>query len=127
MKRIRAIAVFPTLFTLGNLVCGFFAIVVATRVEAPVSVEVTHDAAPFMRQFDPSEPTHNLMLSGWLILLALIFDALDGHVARLTNSASEFGAQLDSLADLVTFGVAPAFMLVKMCHSSPSCIVRPCG
>ena len=117
MKRIRAIAVFPTLFTLGNLVCGFFAIVVATRVEAPVSVEVTHDAAPFMRQFDPSEPTHNLMLSGWLILLALIFDALDGHVARLTNSASEFGAQLDSLADLVTFGVAPAFMLVKMCHS----------
>jgi CDP-diacylglycerol--serine O-phosphatidyltransferase len=64
---------------------------------------------------DPNDPTHNLMLSGWLIFMAMIFDALDGHVARLAKVSSDFGAQLDSLCDLVTFGVAPAFLMVKMC------------
>ncbi len=53
-------------------------------------------------------------MAGWLIFLAMIFDALDGYVARLSKSASDFGAQLDSLADLVTFGVAPAILLVKI-------------
>jgi CDP-diacylglycerol---serine O-phosphatidyltransferase len=103
MKPIRTVSVFPTMFTLGNLVCGFFAIVVASRIDA------RHPAA-----IDPTDPT-NVMLSAWLIFLAIIFDALDGYVARLANSASQFGAELDSLADLVTFGVAPAFLLVKMC------------
>ena len=117
MKRIRTVAAFPTMFTLGNLVCGFFAIVVAVRVVAPTSPEVEPAPAKIMQHFDKKNDTHNLMLSGWLILLAMIFDALDGHVARLTNTPSEFGAQLDSLADLVTFGVAPGFMLVKMCSS----------
>jgi len=51
-----------------------------------------------------------LEYSGWLIVLAAVFDALDGKVARLTQSASQFGAQLDSLADAVTFGVAPALV-----------------
>lgn len=51
-----------------------------------------------------------LEYAGWLIVLAAIFDALDGKVARMTRSASEFGGQLDSLADMVTFGVAPALM-----------------
>ena len=55
------------------------------------------------------------MLSGWLIFLAMIFDALDGHVARLARTSSDFGAELDSLCDVVTFGVAPGFLLVKMC------------
>jgi CDP-diacylglycerol--serine O-phosphatidyltransferase len=55
------------------------------------------------------------MLCGWLIFLAMIFDALDGHVARLARASSDFGAQLDSLCDLMTFGVAPAILLVKMC------------
>jgi CDP-diacylglycerol--serine O-phosphatidyltransferase len=94
---------FPTTFTLGNLVCGFFAIVVASRVDTQ-SVEA----------ISPADPT-NVMLSGWLIFLGIIFDALDGYVARLSGAASDFGAQLDSLCDLVTFGVAPGFLLVKMC------------
>ena len=55
------------------------------------------------------------MLSSWLIFLAMIFDALDGHVARLAKQTTDFGAQLDSLCDVVTFGVAPGFLLVKMC------------
>jgi CDP-diacylglycerol--serine O-phosphatidyltransferase len=122
MRRIRTIAVLPTLFTLGNLICGFFAIVVAARIDRPTSVEVHRspdivfrDPQAAVKQFDPTDDTHNCMLSGWLIFLAMIFDALDGHVARLSRTSSDFGAQLDSLCDLVTFGVAPAFLLVKMC------------
>ncbi len=94
------------MFTLGNLVCGFFAIVVAARVARPESAA--------MELTDVADLT-DLMLSGWLIFLAMVFDALDGHVARLSHSTSDFGAQLDSLSDLVTFGVAPAFLLVKLC------------
>ncbi|MCC6125560.1 MAG: CDP-diacylglycerol--serine O-phosphatidyltransferase [Pirellulales bacterium] len=105
MRPIRTISVFPTLLTLGNLACGFFAIVVASRVDKPIKpipADILLDST-------------NVMISGWLIFLAMIFDGLDGYVARLSNTASDFGAQLDSLSDVVTFGVAPGFLLVKMC------------
>ncbi len=103
MRPIRTLSVFPTLLTLGNLVCGFFAIVVASRVAKPVSAEwVLQD-------------TRNVMIGGALIFLAMIFDGLDGYVARLSGASSDFGAQLDSLSDMVTFGVAPGYLLVKMC------------
>ncbi len=122
MNRIRTVAVFPTVFTLGNLICGFFAIVVAARVERPTSLEIAPSAdivfrnpTRVMRQLDPTDDTHNIMLSGWLIFLAMLFDALDGHVARLSRATSDFGGQLDSLSDVVSFGVAPGFLLVKMC------------
>jgi CDP-diacylglycerol--serine O-phosphatidyltransferase len=101
-RRARTIAVLPTMFTLGNLVCGFFAIVVAARVDKP--------DLPALDAVDVT----NCMISGWLIFLAMVFDALDGHVARLAKTSSDFGAQLDSLCDLVTFGIAPAFLMVKM-------------
>lgn len=52
-------------------------------------------------------------IAGWLILVALLFDGSDGHIARLTRSASNFGKELDSLADVVTFGVAPAVLVYK--------------
>jgi CDP-diacylglycerol--serine O-phosphatidyltransferase len=107
MKPIRTISVLPTMFTLGNLVCGFFAIVVASRVAAPVEWP--------MPATDLKHIMSDLMLSGWLIFIAMIFDALDGHVARLSHTSSDFGAELDSLCDLISFGVAPAFLLVKMC------------
>src|SRR5690606_37133842 len=111
------VAVLPTLFTLANLFCGFFAIVVASRVGSEgLASGYTAPAMDIQSPaLDPHDPTHNLMLSGWLIFLAMIFDALDGHVARLAKSTSDFGAQLDSLCDLVTFGVGPAFLMVKMC------------
>ncbi len=124
MSRLRTVAVLPTLFTLGNLVCGFFAIVVAARVEAPTSLErptgaAIHAASPVgvFAGLVKTDPVHNCMLSGYLIFLAMIFDALDGQVARLARMTSDFGAQLDSLCDVVTFGIAPAFLLVKMCPS----------
>jgi len=105
MRPIRTVAVFPTLLTLGNLVCGFFAIVVASRIDKPDSPSLATDLVDLT----------NVMFSARLIFIAMIFDALDGYVARLSRTSSDFGAQLDSLCDLVTFGVAPAFLLVKMC------------
>jgi len=103
MRPIRTVAVFPTMFTLGNLVCGFFATVVASRVDKPDTMMM--DAVDL----------NNVMFAGWLIFFGMVFDALDGYVARLSKTSSDFGAQLDSLCDLVTFGVAPGFLLVKMC------------
>jgi CDP-diacylglycerol--serine O-phosphatidyltransferase len=103
MRPIRTIAILPTLFTLGNLACGFFAVVIASRIGLPKPQVV-----------DPQD-LENCMISAWLIFLAMVFDALDGYVARLSRTASDFGAELDSLCDVVTFGVAPAFLLVKMC------------
>ena len=105
MRPIRTISVFPTLLTLGNLICGFFAIVVAARIDKP---------APMVNNVDIVVTT-NVMLSGCLIFLAMVFDGLDGYVARLARTTSDFGAQLDSLCDVVSFGVAPGFLLVKMC------------
>ena len=105
MKPLLTISVLPTMFTLGNLVCGFFAIVVAARVAAPL--EAPSDPNPLDLQ--------NVMYSACLIFMAMVFDALDGHVARLSRTSSDFGAQLDSLCDVVSFGVAPAFLLVKLC------------
>ena len=117
MKPVRAIAVLPTLFTLGNLVCGFFAIVVAARIEKPGVIEAV--PAPKLGlvwpYFDSGVPTHNLMLCGSLIFIAMLCDMFDGQVARLTRTTSDFGGQLDSLCDVVSFGVAPAILLVKMC------------
>jgi CDP-diacylglycerol--serine O-phosphatidyltransferase len=123
MRPIRTISVFPTLLTLGNLVCGFFAIVVAARVEKPLAPPLrvgevrvlAEDADMLAEESKALADVRNVMISGWLIFLAMVFDALDGYVARLARTSSDFGAQLDSLCDLVTFGVAPGFLLVKMC------------
>jgi CDP-diacylglycerol--serine O-phosphatidyltransferase len=117
MRRIRAVAVLPTLLTLGNLVCGFFAIAVASRIDR--AGEVVWTPSPALESFrelrNSPDPTHNLMLCGGLIFVAMLFDTFDGHVARMTRSMSDFGGQLDSLCDAVSFGVAPAILLVKMC------------
>jgi CDP-diacylglycerol--serine O-phosphatidyltransferase len=98
-------------------VCGFFAIVVASRIARPG--EETFMPAPKLdsaRELLASlDPTHNLMLCGLLIFLAMLFDMFDGQVARIARVTSDFGAQLDSLCDVVSFGVAPGILLVKMC------------
>jgi CDP-diacylglycerol---serine O-phosphatidyltransferase len=81
-------SIIPNLFTLANLFCGFSSIIASTSGEF-------ERAAVF-------------------ILLAGIFDALDGVIARLVNSTSEFGVELDSLCDAVSFGVAPSVMLYSV-------------
>lgn len=89
----------PTLCTLGNLIAGFAAIHYAAR--EPTIRLLWHDWTP-------------LAFAGALVFLGMFLDAVDGSLARLTRSSSELGAQLDSLADVVTFGVAPAFMTIRL-------------
>ncbi len=97
-RPLAALAVLPALMTLGNLLCGFAAIHYAAMPVAETAV------------FGWS----TLTVSGCLIFLGMFLDALDGSVARLTRSTSDLGAQLDSLADMVTFGVAPAYMMLRL-------------
>ena len=80
----RGLFVLPTLFTVGNLFCGYLSIW--------ASIRGTFETAAY------------------LVIAAAVLDALDGRIARLTNSMSAFGEQYDSLADLVSFGVAPAVL-----------------
>lgn len=89
MKITRAVV--PSLFTTLNAFCGFMSILHATsgRIE----------------------------LGAWFILLAAAFDSLDGLMARITRSSSQFGVELDSLADVVSFGAAPS-LLVYQAHLS---------
>jgi len=96
----KTVATVPTLLTLGNLLCGFAAIFAASRVVGDVTVL-------------PLEWTP-LTFAAIFIFIGMACDSLDGGVARLTRSSSELGEQLDSMADMVTFGVAPAFLAVQL-------------
>ena len=93
----KQFSILPNLLTAGNLVCGFLAIILAVN-----------DALRLARYDDFLRP---FVFSSWLILAAIIFDLLDGFVARLTKTDSQFGMELDSLADLTSFGIAPAVIL----------------
>ncbi len=81
-------AVVPSLFTVLNMFCGFNSILYASK-EAFVA-------------------------AAWFIFLAAAFDAFDGVMARLTKSSSEFGVQIDSLSDVISFGAAPAFLVYQL-------------
>lgn len=87
-QRLKSITVLPSLITILNGVCGFAAIAFAGK-------------ADFAK-------------AGYMILLAMIADMLDGRVARMSHSTSGFGGQLDSLCDIISFGVAPAFLILKI-------------
>jgi CDP-diacylglycerol--serine O-phosphatidyltransferase len=93
---VKKVAVIPTLLTLANGVCGFSALVWASKIDFTESTE------------------WYFALSGWLIIAAMVCDALDGFVARLSRTASKFGGELDSLCDAISFGAAPAFLLLKV-------------
>src|SRR5688500_16830980 len=80
----RGVSLLPSLFTLANLFCGWACVVHAMRGELAT-------AAPF-------------------IGVAVVLDMLDGRIARMTGTTSDFGVQLDSLADLISFGMAPAVL-----------------
>jgi CDP-diacylglycerol---serine O-phosphatidyltransferase len=97
-RRILKLSMFPTVLTLGNLVAGVLAI------------SYVADASAHFAAGAPAAAAGVLTAAGWLVLLGMVFDALDGSVARLTRTTTEFGGALDSLADVVTFGVAPALI-----------------
>ena len=97
--RVRAVAILPSLFTLGNAVCGFAAIYYAAMPEA---------------DFHKKAFVSPLALAGYFVFLAILADTIDGRLARLSKAASDFGGELDSLADVVSFGVAPAFLIIRL-------------
>lgn len=80
-------AVVPSLFTVLNMFCGFLSIVNASNGD--------------------------ILQASWLIILAAGFDTLDGVMARITKSSSQFGVEIDSLSDVVSFGAAPAFLVYQ--------------
>ena len=88
MKKIQ---VLPSLVTLGNLLSGFGAIYFCMK-------------ALYM----PKNSETFLIVACWLIFIAMLFDVIDGRVARITDMVTEFGGQLDSLSDAISFGLAPA-------------------
>lgn len=83
-RRKRGVYLLPNIFTTTNLFFGFYSILASTQ--------------------------GNFYNAAFVIVLAIILDALDGRIARMTNTMSQFGAEYDSLADLVAFGVAPAIL-----------------
>jgi len=85
MKKSNLIYILPNLFTASSIFVGVISIAEASK--------------------------GHFILSSWLILLALVFDGLDGRVARMTNTTSQFGVEFDSLADIISFGIAPAMLL----------------
>jgi len=95
----RGIYILPSIFTVGTLVCGYYAILSTLRGNTLLAAGVSAGLA--LAAFDNAAKA-----IGW----AILFDGLDGRIARLTNSTSEFGREFDSLADVITFGVAPALL-----------------
>ncbi len=81
----KGIYILPSLFTVGNLFCGFYSIVLSMNGE--------------------------FELAAIMIFSAALLDGLDGRIARLTRSTSEFGIEFDSLADIISFGIAPSFLI----------------
>lgn len=81
----RVVVVMPSAFTLGNLFFGFWSIVSAFN--------------------------GNFLWAGWFIVFAGLLDMMDGRIARLSNTGTNFGAELDSLVDVISFGVAPALLI----------------
>jgi CDP-diacylglycerol---serine O-phosphatidyltransferase len=80
----RGIYLLPSLFTLGNMFCGYACVVYAMRGEFDIAAQ--------------------------LIGIAFVLDMLDGRIARMTGTATEFGVQFDSMADIISFGMAPAML-----------------
>ena len=93
----RAAYALPTLFTSGNIFLGFVAI-----------LQCFEGAA--LAQSGNLGPNDHFSLAAKAIGFAVFFDGLDGRIARLTNTVSDFGRELDSLADVITFGIAPAIL-----------------
>ena len=106
-RRLKYIAVLPSIVTMVNGACGFVALVFASR-----STEFRWTFFS-VRDFNMS----SFSLAAYMLLLAMIADMLDGRVARLTRTTSSFGGQLDSLSDAISFGAAPAFIMLKLVES----------
>lgn len=101
---IRSVYFLPSMATLGNAICGFAACYVAAFDKLNIGN-------------DPLAQTllaNKFIVAAYFVLFAMLFDALDGRLARFARHTTDFGGQLDSLADVVSFGVAPAFVALLL-------------
>ena len=96
-QRLSYITILPSLITILNGVCGFSAIIFADKYPNERIGHFSYFA-----------------IAGYMVVLAMVADMLDGRLARMSKSTSSFGGQLDSLCDVISFGVAPAFLMLKM-------------
>lgn len=101
---VRSVQFLPSLVTLGNALCGFAAIYVVTLDEASVGND---ELAQYLVR-------SRFLAATYLVALAMIFDALDGRLARFARHTTDFGGQLDSLADAISFGAAPALIALHV-------------
>jgi len=105
----RGIYVIPSLFTVGALACGYYAILSTLRAGQFIAAAGAN--GPFLGTPDTlAMAASTLDNAAKAIGVAIIFDGFDGRIARMTNTASAFGRELDSLADVIAFGVAPAVL-----------------
>ncbi len=95
----------PNLMTAGNLLCGFGAVIKC------IQARLIADGGIFASVHNGHTPREYYIHAVWLILAAVLFDSLDGRLARMGGRTSLFGAEFDSLADIVSFGMAPALMV----------------
>ncbi len=109
--RLRAVTLLPSAATIGNLLSGLLAIFFCLlSIRALYADMPLREFGPRLSEFFPSY----LAVGAYCIAAALLFDALDGRLARLARRTTEFGAQLDSLADVVSFGTAPVVLLLTL-------------
>jgi CDP-diacylglycerol--serine O-phosphatidyltransferase len=94
----KSVYIIPSLFTTANIFCGFSAVILSVNASVALS---NGDVGEATRAFDFAAK-----FIGW----AVLFDFLDGRVARMTNSTTQFGVEFDSIADVLTFGIAPAML-----------------
>ncbi len=95
----RGVSLLPSIFTVGTLACGFYCLLSTLR-----GVQALASGGPGEAAIDGFD--HAARAIGW----AVVFDGLDGRIARMTRTASNFGREFDSMADVVTFGLAPAIL-----------------
>ena len=114
-QRLRTIAMLPTLLTLGNLYFGFAAAYYCGREMQDLGAGREASEVETLKSafFEARAPSF-LSIAVWMLMAGMICDALDGRVARKTGRSSKFGEQLDSLADIVSFGLAPALLMVTL-------------
>jgi len=106
-QRLKYITILPSLITILNGVFGFTAIIFAGKGSGALSSD------PNIPFFTFGSTTYFAM-SGYMILVAMIADMLDGRLARRMQGTSSFGGQLDSLCDIISFGVAPAYLMLNV-------------
>ncbi|OHB80141.1 MAG: hypothetical protein A2Z25_07055 [Planctomycetes bacterium RBG_16_55_9] len=112
--RLKYITLLPSLLTLLNGMCGFAAIVFTGQGAA---LSAGARSADHHIPFFTFGSTTYFALSGYMVLVAMIADMLDGRLARRVKGTTSFGGQLDSLCDVISFGVAPAFLMLKVLES----------